>query len=188
MASTCAIQLLIQQLLRLLHLLKFKNHHSPKFPPAKEFSILRYDIQQAFTEVEMTSDCKMFFLNFSSRPLSSPCRKTISTCTTLSWENNPNNFSSCMFTAFPPSLTHAQAHKGEGISLTYYHFHQSNFHNFKIDYEITFNKKRTPPKFPPAKEDKGVKKRGCLGHFLAFVFWSAQLIASGISLFFWLLF
>jgi hypothetical protein len=36
-----------------------------------------------------------------------------------------------------------------------------------------------PPKFPPAKEDKDFKKSGSLGHFLAFVFWSAQLIASG---------
>jgi hypothetical protein len=125
-------------------LLKFKNQRPPKFPPAKEFSILRYDIQQAFTEVEMTSECKMFFLNFSSRPLSSPCRKTISTCTILSWENNPNNFSSCMFSAFPPSLTHARAHKGEGICLTYFHFHQSNFHNCKIAYEITLKKKNAP--------------------------------------------
>ena len=129
----------------------------------------------------MTSECKMFFLNFSSRPLSSPCRKTISTCTILSWENNPNNFSSCMFSAFPPSLTHAQAHKGEGICLTYFHFHQSNFHNCKIAYEVTLKKKRTPPKFPPAKEDNDFKKSGSLGHFLAFVFWSAKLIASGIS-------
>jgi hypothetical protein len=69
-----------------------------------------------------------------------------------------------------------------GRCLTSFHFHQINFHNCKIAYEITQKKKlQRPPKFPPAKEGKGVKKSGSLGHFLAFVFWSAQLIASGIS-------
>jgi len=57
--------------------LKKKLQPLPKFPPAKEDNILRKEIRQAFTKVEMTSKCGMSFLICNSRPLSSPCRKTL---------------------------------------------------------------------------------------------------------------